>query len=142
MEVLKCVLAVIALLGLVRGIKLFSECCVRRFGHHLFTLRTFWLSTLSINLIWLGLFCFARAAQYHYPINLAPVLVVLGIVPVVWIAYENIHETDLAHGLGGTALQLAVFFPVALYSLPLLVVAIAILLFASFKAGPTWLVER
>lgn len=109
MEIFKCILAVVALFGLVKAIKLFSGRCVRRFGHRLFTLRTFWLSTLSINLMWLGLFCYASAAHNHHPFNFAPVLFAMGIVAVVWIAYENIHKTDLAHGLSGTALQLVVF---------------------------------
>jgi hypothetical protein len=131
-----------ALIALAKGIQLFDSHSRRRFGHRFFTLRAFWLAALGINLMWLGHYCYANAVRDHASINEGLVLFVLSIVAIVWMAYENICETDLAHGLAGSALQLALFFPVALYSLPLLLIAMAIVLFASFKAGPAWLVHR
>ncbi|CAE6806688.1 hypothetical protein R69658_05217 [Paraburkholderia aspalathi] len=142
MEILKCAVTVGALIGLVKGIQLFSSHCRRRFRHRFFTLRAFWLTGLSISLMWLGFYCYSSEVHDHAPINDGLVLAVLSVVPIVWMVYENIRETDLVHGLGGSALQLALFFPVALYSLPLLLIAMAIVLFASFKAGPAWLVDR
>ncbi|NPT46467.1 hypothetical protein GNZ12_35160 [Paraburkholderia sp. 1N] len=142
MEILKCVVTVGALIGLVKCIQLFSRHCRRRFGHRFFTLRAFWLAALAINLAWLGFYCYASSVRDHASINDGLVLVVLSFVPIVWMAYENIRETDLVHGLGGSALQFALFFPVAVYSLPVLLIAMAIVLFASFKAGPAWLVDR
>ncbi|KAE8755324.1 hypothetical protein FSO04_34905 [Paraburkholderia madseniana] len=142
MEILKCAVTVGALIGLVKGIQLFSSHCRRRFGHRFFTLRAFWLTGLSISLMWLGFYRYTSELRDHASINGGLVLTVLSVVPIVWMVYENIRETDLFHGLGGSALQLALFFPVALYSLPLLLIAMAIVLFASFKAGPAWLVDR
>jgi hypothetical protein len=141
-EILKCTVTVAALIGLVKGIQLFSRHCRCRFGHRFFTLRAFWLTTLAINLMWLGFYCYASEIRDHASINDGLVLAGLSIVPIAWMIYENIRETDLVHGLGGSALQVALFFPVALYSLPLLLIAMAIVLFASFKAGPAWLVDR
>ncbi|CAB3780273.1 hypothetical protein [Paraburkholderia caffeinilytica] len=142
MEILKCAVTVGALIGLVKCIQLFSRHCRRRFGHRFFTLRAFWLAALAINLIWLGFYFYASGVRNHASINDGLVLVVLSIVLIVWMVYENIRETDLVHGLGGSALQLALFFPVALYTLPVLLIAMAIVLFASFKAGPAWLADR
>lgn len=141
MEILKCAVTAGALIGLVKCIHLFNGHCRRRFGHRFFTLRAFWLATLGINLMWLGFYCYASAEGDHASTNSGLVLIVLSAVPIMWVTYENIRETDLVHGLGGSALQLALFFPVALYSLPLLLIAMAFLLFASFKAGPAWLVD-
>ncbi|MFM0503153.1 MULTISPECIES: hypothetical protein [Paraburkholderia] len=141
MEILKCAVTVGALLGLVKCIQLFSGHCRRRFGHRFFRLRAFWLAALSINLMWLGFYCYASDVRDHTSLNDGLVLVVLSVVPIVWMAYENIRETDLVHGLAGSAFQLALFFPVALYSLPLLLIALVFLLFASFKAGPAWFVD-
>jgi hypothetical protein len=141
-EILKCAVTVGALFGLVKCIHLFSRHCRRRFGHRFFTLRAFWLAALAINIMWLGFYCYASGVRDHASINDGLVLIVLSFVPIVWMVYENILETDLVHGLGGSALQLALFFPVALYSFPLLLIAMAIVLFASFKAGPAWLVDR
>jgi hypothetical protein len=141
-EILKCAVIVGALTGLVKCIQLFSRHCRRCFGHRFFTLRAFWLAALAINLMWLGFYCYASGVRDHASINDGVVLVVLSFVPIVWMVYENIRETDLVHGLGGSTLQFALFFPVALYSLPLLLIAMAVVLFASFKAGPAWLVDR
>ncbi len=142
MEILKWAVTVGALIGLVKCIQLFSGHCRRRFGHCFFTFRAFWLAAIAVNLMWLGVYCCASGVRDHASINDGLVLVVLSFVPIVWMVYENIRETDLVHGLGGSALQLALFFPMALYSLPLLLIAMALVLFASFKAGPTWLVDR
>jgi hypothetical protein len=141
-EILKCVVTVGALVGLVKCIQSFSRHCRRRFGHRFFTLRASWLAALAINLMWLGFYFYASSIRDHASINDGLVLVALSFVPIVWMVYENIRETNLVHGLGGSALQLALFFPVALYSLPLILIAMAIVLFASFKAGPAWLVDR
>lgn len=142
MEILKCAITVGALIGLMKCLQLFSLRCRRHFGHRFFTLRAFWLAALAINLMWLGFYCYASGVRDHTSSNDGLVLVVLSFVPIVWMVYENIRETDLVHGLGGSALQLALFFPIALYSLPLLLIAMALVLFASFKAGPAWLVDR
>ena len=141
MEILKCTVAVGALIGLVKCIQLFNSHCRRHFGHRFFTLRAFWLAALGINLMWLGFYCYASGVRDHASINDGLVLIVLSAAPIAWMAYENIRETDFVHGLGGSALQLALFFPVALYSLPLLLIAMVFVLFASFKAGPAWLVD-
>jgi hypothetical protein len=130
------------LIGLVKTIQLFNNHCRHRFGHRFFTRRAFWFATLGINLMWLGLYCYANAVRDHASTNIGLGVIALGLVPIVAIAYENVRKTDLVHGLGGSALQLALFFPLALYSLPLLLIATAIVLFASFKAGPAWLVDR
>ena len=65
----------------------------------------------------------------------------MGIAAVIWLIYENIRDTNLAYGAGGSALQLVLFFPVALYGIPLLAIAMLFLLFATFKAGPTWFMD-
>ncbi|MFM0180730.1 hypothetical protein PQR52_19800 [Paraburkholderia aspalathi] len=142
MEILKCAVIAGTLIGLVKCVQLFNRHCRHRFGHSFFTLRAFWLAALGINLVWLGLYSYANAVRDHVSINGGLIFFALGIAAIVWTAYENIRETDLAHGLVGSALQLTLFFPVALYSLPALLIAMAIVLFASFKAGPTWLIDR
>lgn len=142
MEILKFAVTACALIVLVKGIQSFNSHCRRRFSHRFFTIRAFCLAALGINLMWLGLYVYTKSVRDHVSIDGGLVLVVLSVAAIVWMAYENIRKTDLVHGIGGSALQLALFFPIAIYSLPLLLIAMAIVLFASFKAGPTWLVDR
>jgi hypothetical protein len=66
----------------------------------------------------------------------------MGLVAVAWLIYGNISDTDLPHGAGSSALQLVLFFPLAIYGLPTLLITVVFLLFATFKGGPaTWLAE-
>jgi hypothetical protein len=141
-EILKLIVIVGTLIALVKCVRMFNGHCRRRFGHRFFTLRAFWLAALAISLMWLGLLVHANALRDHTSTIDGLFLFALSIVAIAWMAYENIHETDFVHGLGGSALQLAVFFPLALYSLPLFLIAIAFVLFASFKSGPAWLIDR
>jgi len=40
-----------------------------------------------------------------------------------------------------SSLQLMLFFPVALYGIPLLVIALLFLLFATYRGAPAWLID-
>ena len=66
-------------------------------------------------------------------------LIAMGLAAAIWLIRDNIRATGLAYGAGGSALQLVLFFPVALYGVPLLAIALLFLLFLTFKAGPAWL---
>lgn len=65
-----------------------------------------------------------------------------GVAVVTWLLYENIRDTDLIHGIGGSTLQLVLFLPLALYSFPLLILGMVFILVASYKAGPALLIDR
>ena len=68
-------------------------------------------------------------------------LMAMGIAVVAWLIYENVRDTDLLHGIGGSSLQFVLFFPVALYGIPLLLIAMLFLLFATYKGAPAWFVD-
>ncbi|WP_308410387.1 hypothetical protein [Burkholderia sp. WAC0059] len=70
------------------------------------------------------------------------ILMGLGVATTAWLIYENVRDTDLVHGVGGTSLQLALFFPLALCSFPLLIIVMVFMVVASFKAGPALFVDR
>lgn len=65
----------------------------------------------------------------------------LGIAAAGWLIYENVHSTNALYGIAGSSLQLVLFFPVALYGLPLLAIALIFLLFATYKGAPVWLID-
>lgn len=65
----------------------------------------------------------------------------LGIAAAGWLIYENVRGTDALYGVVGSTLQLVLSFPVALYGIPLLVIALIFLLFATYKGAPVWLID-
>ena len=138
---LKLTLIVAFVVAVVKGIKLFNQHCRRRFGHSFFTMRSFWITAIAINLIWWGLYFWAKAALHHTHMSGGFILIGLGVAATAWLLHENIRDTDLLFGIGGSTLQLALFFPLAVCSLPLLAVAMVVMVITSFKAGSAWFVD-
>jgi hypothetical protein len=138
---LKLALIAATVIAIAKGIQLFSRHCRRRFGHSFFTMRSFWITAIAINLIWWGLYFWAKATLHHAPLSDGLILIALGLAATAWLLYENIRDTDLLYGIGGSALQLALFFPLAVCSFPLLVVAMVVMVIASYKAGPAWFID-
>lgn len=142
MGLLKPALIVVIVICVAKAIQMFNRHCRRRFGHSFFTTRGFWLTAIDVNLIWWGLYFWAKAIQQHAPASDGLLLIALGLAATVWQLYENIRDTDLLHGIGGSALQLALFFPLAVCSFPLLLVAMVVMVVASYKRGPALFIDR
>jgi hypothetical protein len=141
-ELLKLAITLCAVVGIAKGIQIFSRHCSRRFGYRLFTARRFWLAAIGINLLWWGFYAWGTAYLHNTPQSGGIALMGMGLVAVAWLIYGNISDTDLPHGAGSSALQLVLFFPLAIYGLPTLLITVVFLLFATFKGGPaTWLAE-
>ncbi|RKF48936.1 hypothetical protein [Paraburkholderia fungorum] len=138
----KLALIVAIVVAVAKGILLFNRRCRRRFGHTFFTMRGFWLTAIAVNLVWWGLYCWAKATQQHAATSDGLILIALGLAATAWLLYENIRDTDLLHGFGGSSLQLALFFPLAVCSFPLLLVAMVVIVVASYKAGPALFIDR
>ena len=141
MALLKLAIVVGILLVVAKGIQQLSRHCRRRFGYSIFSMRGFWLAAIAINLVWWGYYAWATAPLHHAPAYGGIILVALGIAAVIKLIHENVRETNVMYGIGGSLLQLVLFFPVALYGLPLLVIALLFLLFATYKGAPAWLID-
>ncbi|AIO35492.1 putative membrane protein [Burkholderia cenocepacia] len=142
MELLKLAIILGAVAGIAKGIQLFGRHCQHRFGYRLFTARGFWLAAFGINLLWWGYVAWGTAFLHHGQTSGGMVLMAMGLAAVAWLLYENVRDTSLLYGVGGSALQLVLFFPAALYGIPLLAITLLFLLFATFKAGPAWFIDR
>lgn len=141
MALLKLAVVVGVLLGTARAIQLSGRHCRDRFGHSFFTARGFWLAAIAINFLWWGYYAWATAALHHAQPSGGLALMALGIAAAGWLIYENVRGTDAFYGVVGSTLQLVLFFPVALYGIPLLVIALIFLLFATYKGAPVWLID-
>ncbi|ABE30317.1 hypothetical protein DR64_326 [Paraburkholderia xenovorans LB400] len=143
MEFLKLAIIHGAVVGIAKGIQLFSRHCRHRFGYSFFSKRGFWLAAIGINFLWWGFVAWGASFLHHTPQSGGIVLMGMGLLAVAWLIYENIRDTDLPHGVGGSALQLVLFFPLAIYGAPILLITVLFLLFATFKGGPAvWLADR
>ncbi|MBN3804342.1 hypothetical protein GXB81_14970 [Paraburkholderia sp. Ac-20336] len=142
MELLKLAIILGAVAGIAKGIQLFGHRCRCRFGYSFFSARGFWLAAIGINLLWWGYVAWGTAFLHHEPTSGGVVLMAMGLAAVVWLIYENVRDTNLPYGVGGSTLQLVLFFPIALYGIPLLAITLLFLLFATFKAGPVWFIDR
>jgi len=141
-ELLKLAIILGTVIGIAKGIQLFSHHCRRRFGYRLFTKRRFWLAAIGINFLWWGFYAWGTAYLHHTPQSGGIILMGMGLAAVAWLIYENVRDTDPLHGAGGSALQLVLFFPLAIYGVPMLLITVLFLLFATAKAGPTaWFAE-
>jgi len=136
MEFLKLAITLGTVVGIAKGIQVFSRHCRCRFGYHLFTKRGFWLAAIGINFLWWGFYAWGTAYLHHDPQSGGIVLMGMGLIAVAWLIYQNIRDADVLHGTGGSALQLVLFFPLAIYGVPMLLIAMLFLLFLTFKAGP------
>ncbi|TAL93122.1 MAG: hypothetical protein EPN73_22355 [Paraburkholderia sp.] len=142
MVLLKLAIIVGILLVVAKGIQQLGRHCRRRFGYSIFSMRGFWLAAIAINLVWWGYYAWATAPLHHAPAHGGIVLAALGIAAVVKLIHDNVRETNVMYGIGGSLLQFVLFIPVALYGLPLLAIALLFLLFATYKGAPAWLIDR
>lgn len=141
MSILNLAISLGILFGVAKGIQLCSRRCRQRFGYSLFTIRGFWLAAIAINFLWWGYYFWVTAPLRHAPSSGGFILMAMGIAVAAWLIYENVHDTDIPHGVSGASLQLVLFFPVAVYGIPLLVIAVIFLLFAIYKGAPAWFVD-
>ncbi|MGP8432446.1 hypothetical protein ACT2FY_40765 [Paraburkholderia fungorum] len=141
MVLLKLAVVIGVLLGTAKAMQLSGRYSRGHFGHSFFTARGFWLAAIAINLLWWGYYAWVTAAFHHAQPSGGLALMALGIAAAGWLIYENVHATNALFGTVGSSLQLVPFFPVALYGIPLLAIALIFLLFATYKGAPVWLID-
>jgi len=141
MSIPNLAISLVILFGVAKGIRLFTHHCRGRFGRSFFTARGFWLAAIASNFLWWGYYFRVTAPLRHTPPSGGLILMAIGIVVAAWLIYENVRNTDLMHGIGGSSLQFVLFFPVALYGIPLFVIAMLFLLFATYKGAPAWIAD-
>ncbi|MDR8105057.1 hypothetical protein KPB04_25350 [Burkholderia cenocepacia] len=141
MALLKLAIVVGILLVVAKGIQKLNRHCRRAFGYSIFSMRGFWLAAIAINLVWWGYYAWATGPLHHAPAYGGIILAALGIAAVTKLIHDNVRETNVMYGIVGTVLQLMLFFPLALYGLPLVAIALLSLLFATYKGAPAWLID-
>ncbi|RQR24994.1 hypothetical protein [Burkholderia sp. Bp9142] len=142
MEFLRLAIIFGTVIAIAKSVQLFSRHSRHRYGYSFFTACGFWLAAVGINLTWWGYVGWGTAILRHEPAWAGLVLVAMGLAAVIWLIYENVRNTAPIYGVSGSILQLVLFFPVAVYGIPLLAITLLFLLFVTFKAGPAWFSDR
>jgi hypothetical protein len=135
-ELVKLAIVIAAVIGIAKGVQLFSSHCRRRFGYSFFSARGFWLAALSINFLWWGFIAWGSAFLHHTPQSGALALMGIGLAAAAWLVHGNIQNTDLPYGVAGSTLQLTLFFPLAIYGIPMLLITLLFLMLATIRGGP------
>lgn len=142
MEFIKLAIIIGTVIAIAKSIQLFSRRSRNQYGYSFFTARGFWLSAVGINLTWWGYVGWGTALLHREPTWAGLALMAMGLAVVVRSIYENVRNTAPIFGISGSILQLVLFFPVAVYGIPLLAITFVFLLVVTFKAGPAWFSDR
>lgn len=142
MLVLKISLVIAILLAIVFGITSFNEHCRGRFGHAFFTKSAFSKTVSAFGLILIGSMWRASAAHDHGDTLNGLLLMGAGAGIILWLIYTNFKRTNVIYGIGGSALQIAVFTALAWIGIPILLAVLFIEFLVIATARPVYVVNR
>ncbi|MEA3118347.1 MAG: hypothetical protein QOI13_1617 [Paraburkholderia sp.] len=120
----KLLLATVIIGGPALGIKKFDRHCAARFGHAFFTKKTFFITVATLLLFCGGNLWRDAAVESHGDAVNGTLLMMLGALLACGLLYVNIKRTDVACGMGGTVVQLAIFGALAWFWLPLMLLGL------------------
>ncbi|MDX3905613.1 MAG: hypothetical protein QHC78_07985 [Pigmentiphaga sp.] len=117
------IVGVLAALFLILVILIaFDEHVQEKFGHRFFTKATFIAIVASCLMIAGGYHWHLSALKSHGdPLN-GWVVLGIGAVILIGIAINNVVKTNLAYGIGGSFIQLPLFFAIGYFGMPLLII--------------------
>ncbi|MDN7179202.1 hypothetical protein M0D69_14530 [Caballeronia sp. SEWSISQ10-4 2] len=122
MLILKLVIVTSALVGILKGFNWFNNHCYRKFGHAFFTRQAFWRAAVGFNLMMFGAYWYDAAARQHGDTLNGLVLIAVGFAIAIWLVYLNFRNTNLLYGIGGSAIQMWLFWSLAWIGIPVLIV--------------------
>lgn len=142
MFVIEIICALMVFGGLIYAVGWFNAHCSKRFRHKFFTSASFISVLASLLLIFGGKLWYASAAESHGATLNGIMLMVLGAAGLVAMVWYNIRRTNLAYGIGGSALQIPALAFLAYVSLPILVIAVIGYIYLVSRAQPVFVVNK
>lgn len=110
------------------GLGAFEGHVNRKFGHRFFTMGSFLFTALSFAVLIGGEDWYRSAAHSHQDTLNGLVLCVIGAAMILWVVISNIRRTNLAYGVGGSAIQLPIFAVLAYFGIIALAIGFALML--------------
>jgi magnesium-transporting ATPase (P-type) len=125
--------------ALVAGAK-FNAHCEARFGHKFFTRNAFFCLLITFAFVMIGGSIYHEAAISGGDKLNGVLLIAVGVVIAVVLAFINFRRTDAVYGIGGTVIQFVVLGALAYIAVPLLIMFFVLSIL--FAAAPRYVVVR
>lgn len=133
MLVLK-ILGIIALLGsILATLHFFNEHCDKKFSYRFFTETSFWATAGTLALLIIGNWWRINALELGGDALNGIMVMCIGIVIALGLIYFNFKRTNLAYGLGGSALQISAFGILAYIGLAVLMIGLVLWVLSSLS---------
>ncbi|RDU94564.1 hypothetical protein [Trinickia dinghuensis] len=142
MLVIKLILVAAVLAALFVGIAKFNNHCASKFSHAFFTKRAFYMTAAAIGVYAVGEMWKHSSQQSHGdPLN-GIVLMVVGGLIAAWLVFDNVKQTNMLYGIGGSVVSLGLFSVLAWIWLPLMAIGLVCYFLTLMSAKPVYVVNR
>lgn len=142
MLVIKILIGVALIFALYMGATKFNQHCNAKFGHAFFTKGAFFATLAALALIIAGNMWRHSALESHGDALNGIVVMVVGVAIACFMVVANIRRTNMQYGVGGSVVQLGLFFALAWIALPLLIFGLVCQFLALMTAKPVYVVNR
>jgi hypothetical protein len=142
MLVIKLIAVTAVLAAFILGIAKFNHHCASKFGHAFFTKRAFYITAAAIGLYAVGEMWRHSSQQSHGDTLNGMVLMVIGGLIAAWLVFDNVKQTSLLYGIGGSATSLGLFSIRAWIWLPLMAIGLVCYFLMLMSAKPVYVVNR
>lgn len=142
MLVIKTIVILAIVFGLFASLIKFNQHCDQKFNHRFFTKGMFLLIVGAMIFLFAGNAWYLSALKSHQSTLNGIVLEVIGIAILCGLAWRNIKRTNLAYGIGGTAIQIPLFAFLAYAGSPIFIIGVIGMFVFMMRATPVWIINR
>ena len=142
MLVLQIIIGLIVLTAIIWSFFAFNNHCENKFDYRFFTMPSFLTAGVSLISIFLGNEWRVNSIQENGDILNGIVIIGIGVIIALYLVYLNFKNTNLIYGLGGSAVQLAVFGVLAYFGFLILILGIVVSVFASMAEQRVYVVNK
>lgn len=142
MLVIKILAGLAIIFALYISVSKFNNHCSGLFGHAFFTRNAFLVTVASLVFLIVGNMWRQSAAVHHGDVLNGTVVMLIGAGITFFMIYSNIKRTNLVYGIGGSVVQLGLFFALAYISIPFVIIGLFCYFFTLASAKPVYIVNR
>lgn len=142
MTVLKIIGVIVALVAMGIGVISFNEHCDKKFSYRFFTKISFIAAAASIWALMAGHAWYTSSVDSGGDTLNGIVIMGIGAIILLGLVYFNFRMTNLLYGLGGSALQLGLFIPLAYIGTFFVLLGLVLSIFLFAGAKPVYVINK
>jgi hypothetical protein len=142
MTVLTILGIIAAFLILMFAISRLNNHCNAKFSYNFINKTSFSLAALSTLGISFGYGLYRKALISEGDILNGIVIFIIGAIITVILIYINFKKTNIAYGIGGTAIQIGLFVPLAFLGMLFIVIGLVLNIVYFFYAKPVFVINK